>query len=165
MKNLILPVIFNPEKGEFLFELMTMADVVPVHELEVKTFKSPAALNSFKILLENPSAINLVAKMDQRFIGYLTAQRVLNEVHIFNMTVIPDYRRLGIAEMLLNILFRTAQEQGGTEVYLEVRVSNSPAISLYQKVGFNRLSIRKGYYHDNQEDAMVMVKLLKRNKS
>jgi ribosomal-protein-alanine N-acetyltransferase len=161
MKNVTLPFVFKTEKADVIFDVMTMTDVVSVHELEVKTFKSPAALNSFKILLENPSTINLVAKMDQRLIGYLTAQRVLNEVHIFNMTVILEYRRLGIAEKLLDILFRTAQEQGGTEVYLEVRVSNSPAISLYQKTGFNRLGIRKSYH----EDAMVMVKLLKRNKS
>ncbi|MBN2091105.1 ribosomal protein S18-alanine N-acetyltransferase [candidate division KSB1 bacterium] len=160
MPKLILPLIFKTEKGDVLFELMTMADIVDVHELEVITFKSPASLNSFKKLLENPDTINLVAKKETEVVAYLTAQRVLDEVHIFNMTVIPAYRRLGIAERLLDILFNAAQDKAGKEVYLEVRISNLPAISLYQKAGFTRLGIRKGYYHDNQEDAMVMVRYL-----
>lgn len=160
MNHSILPVLFNTIKGDIVFEFLTITDVVLVHELEVKTFKSPASLNSFKKLLENPNAINLVVKKDQVPIGYLTAQRVLNEVHIFNMTVLPDYRRLGIGKKLLDLLFSVAQRAGGTEVYLEVRISNSSAISLYQKAGFTRLGIRKGYYYDNNEDAMVMVRYL-----
>ncbi len=160
MNNTMLPLIFETPKGDVFFEVMTMADWVAVQELEAKTFKSPASLNLFKKLIENPDTINLVTKKGTELVAYLTAQRVLDEVHIFNMTVVPAYRRLGIAEKLLDILFRTSQDKGGKEVYLEVRVSNAPAISLYQKVGFTRLGIRKGYYHDNNEDAMVMVKYL-----
>lgn len=163
--KLILPHIFTTEKGDVLFEFMTIADMPSAHDLEVKTFKSPASLSAFKDLLANPNAINLVAKNETEIIAYLTSHNVLDEVHIFNMTVIPACRRLGIAERLLEILFTIAQDRDAKEIFLEVRISNVPAISLYQKVGFTRLGIRKGYYHDNLEDAMVMVKLLKRNKS
>jgi len=160
MQYLKLPLVFRTEKGDILIDFMAIADLASAHDLEVKTFKSPASLNSFKNLIENPDTINLIAKNEMEHVAYLTSQRVLDEVHIFNMAVIPDYRRLGIAERLLDILFGIAQGNGEKKVYLEVRVTNTPAISLYQKVGFSRLGIRKSYYHDNNEDAMVMVKYL-----
>lgn len=91
--------------------------------------------------------------------AYLVTQWVLDEVHILNIAVKPDWQRKGIARLLMTFLFDLCRTRGMRDLYLEVRVSNKPAISLYENYGFRELSTRRRYYPDG-EDAYVMHRRL-----
>ena len=82
--------------------------------------------------------------------------RYVDAWHVMNVAVAPDYRRLGIASRLLNDLFELTVDDGQRGYTLEVRVSNEPAIRLYERMGFLGRGVRRGYYTDNREDALIM---------
>lgn len=91
-----------------------------------------------------------------KLIGYAGSWHVLEEAHITNIAVSPDYRRKKIGEALLTSIIKDCREEGVKYITLEVRVSNTPAINLYEKYGFKSLGTRKGYYQNNNEDALIM---------
>ena len=90
-----------------------------------------------------------------RVIGYAGIWLIQDEGHITNVGILPEYRRMGLAETLVTTLIDAAEQRGVTSETLEVRVSNEPAIRLYEKLGFRLAGRRRGYYPDNHEDALI----------
>jgi len=95
-------------------------------------------------------------------IGYIIFSEVVDELHVLNVAVHPEYRRRGIATALLTSLHKMALERGRAFAYLEVRESNKAAQALYLKFGYKPLTKRKAYYSDNHEDAVIMTAPLKK---
>jgi ribosomal-protein-alanine N-acetyltransferase len=93
-------------------------------------------------------------------LGYIGSQSVLGESDMMNVAVHPDHRRRGIGEMLVNALSRDLKERGNVCLTLEVRDSNVPAIALYEKLGFTQVGLRKNYYRNPKEDALILRKSL-----
>src|SRR2546423_838871 len=110
--------------------------------------------------ISKPSSICLGAfdADSHELLGYLIISRYVDAWHVMNVAVEPDYRRRGIATALLDRLFDLTEEDGRRGYTLEVRVSNTQAIALYERLGFQARGIRRGYYTDNREDALIMWK-------
>lgn len=94
--------------------------------------------------------------VDDNLMGYAGTWQILEEAHITNIAVSPDYRRKKVGEALLTTIINDCKNNGIKYITLEVRVSNTPAINLYEKYGFKSLGTRKGYYQNNNEDALIM---------
>ncbi len=134
---------------------LAYADLPQVIAIERRAFTTPWSLAMFVLELSKPSGICLAALRDGRIVGYLVCSRYVDDWHVMNVAVDPNLLRQGIASTLLDHLF--AQADGPGEQYtLEVRPSNTPAIGLYERFGFYTAGKRRGYYHDNREDALIM---------
>jgi [ribosomal protein S18]-alanine N-acetyltransferase len=105
--------------------------------------------------LSKASGICLAALDGDELVGYSVCSRYDTVWHLMNVAVNPDRRREGVAAALLQRLFDDA-DKPGEQYTLEVRPSNGAAIKLYESFGFKRAGLRKGYYHDNKEDALIM---------
>lgn len=139
------------------YRLMTLADAAAVHRIEEAVFPTPWTLESFEMeMTKNTQATYVVAEEDGAIIGFCGMWIVLDESQITNVAVMPEGRGKGIGENLMREAMRIAREKGCVVMSLEVRVSNDVAQNLYRKLGFQAGGIRKGYYTDNQEDALVM---------
>ena len=134
---------------------VTYADLPQVIAVERRSFPTPWSLAMFVLELSKPSGICLAALEDDRICGYLVCSRYDTVWHIMNIAVDEPRRRLGIASVLLERLFERA-DRPGAQFTLEVRLSNEPAIALYERFGFQSSGLRRGYYHDNKEDALIM---------
>ena len=110
--------------------------------------------------LENPLAYWLTALDGDRVAGYVGSQSVLGESDMMNVAVAPEYRRQGIAQGLVTALSAELKKRGSQSLALEVRVSNVPAITLYEKLGFSQAGCRKNYYRSPKEDALILKKML-----
>ena len=106
--------------------------------------------------LVKPASICLGAFEGDQLLGYVVNSRYVDAWHVMNVAVDPDYQGRGIATTLLERLFELTRDDERRGYTLEVRVSNSHAIRLYEKLGFERRGIRRGYYTDNREDALIM---------
>ncbi|MCG0240037.1 MAG: ribosomal protein S18-alanine N-acetyltransferase [Firmicutes bacterium] len=138
---------------------MTLADVDGVVAVERLCFLTPWSRQAFvRELTENPHARYLVARAGGTVVGYAGMWLVLDEAHVTNVAVHPDWRRQGLGERLMRGLMDWARAEGATRMTLEVRVSNQPAQELYRKLGFQPSGIRRGYYTDTGEDALIMWK-------
>ncbi|MDD2486225.1 MAG: ribosomal protein S18-alanine N-acetyltransferase [bacterium] len=136
---------------------LTEDDLEAVCSIEGLSFPTPWPVQSFISDLRRPAlATYLVAEQDKKVIGYTGFWLIVDEAHITTLAVHPDYRRRHVAEHLLLQLIDAAQKRGAVWMTLEVRVSNDAAHSLYEKFGFQDIAMRKGYYSDNGEDAIVM---------
>ncbi len=93
-----------------------------------------------------------------KLVGYLIVSRYVDAWHVMNIAVDPDHRGRGIATMVLERLFELTADDARRGYTLEVRISNSTAISLYERLGFESRGLRRGYYTDNREDALIMWK-------
>ena len=104
----------------------------------------------------------IIAKYNTAIIGYIIAKISSHETHILNLTVSKDYRSNGIASELLEMIFAKCFILNSLDIYLETRVDNKPAINLYEKHGFKRISIRKNYYKTSigREDAIIFKKII-----
>lgn len=111
--------------------------------------------------LHNDNAVYFCAVADGKAVGYAGMWLVLDEGHITNIAVHPDFRRCGIGGSLMRALLEEAEKRGLAALTLEVRRSNDSARYLYEKYGFEDGGVRKGYYADNNEDAIIMWKRLK----
>lgn len=138
---------------------MTLKDLDRVLEIESRSYGNPWSRRAFvSELTDNTYAHYYVAKLDDLIVGYVGMWVILEEAHITNIAVDPDYRRMGIGQHMLETMFEKAREFGATRMTLEVRVSNVTAQNLYKKLGFAERGIRKGYYTDTNEDAIIMWK-------
>lgn len=138
---------------------MTKEDLPGVFEVEKNAFPIPWPISLFEEELNNILSTYLVAKIDEKVVGYLGMQFVMDECHILNIAIDTNYRRMGIATKLVNELFKLCEEHQTTYVMLEVRASNIPAQKLYSKLGFKDEVLRKKYYKNpdgTREDAIVM---------
>lgn len=139
--------------------LQHLQDIALIEQL---SFSIPWSVDSIRNELEaNTRAVYMAAVSDQnKVIGYAGMWDILGEGHITNIAVHPDFRNKGIASKLLNEIISCAIKRNIKSLTLEVRKSNFAAISLYKKFGFVEYGIRKGYYEDNGEDAIIMWKYL-----
>jgi len=139
------------------FRWMTMADVGAVAELERLAFPTPWPQDAFvNELTINPNARYIVAVLDGKVIAYGGMWVILDEAHITNVAVHPEYRGRKIGERLMRQLMGLAVLLGAFRMTLEVRPSNETARNLYRKLGFAEEGRRKNYYTDNNEDAIIM---------
>jgi len=137
---------------------MTIHDVQQVHALETATFSSPWSRQSFMDEMnQNVCARYLVTEQDGRIIAFAGAWFVLEEGHITNIAVKETERGKGIGKQLTQALMGYAANMGVQYMTLEVRKSNKVARGMYEKLGFVELGVRKRYYEDNGEDALLMV--------
>jgi len=111
----------------------------------------------FAAELRKPSSIALGAYLEEgELVGYAFVSRYVDAWHVMNVAVSPAFRRRGIASTLLERLFEVTASDPRRGYTLEVRVSNAEAIRLYERLGFESRGIRRGYYTDNREDALIM---------
>ena len=143
-------------------EEMTKMHVDSVAELEKKTFPVPWSKKAFEDELKNKLAKYIVAidEESERVIGFGGMWQIINEANITNIAVDEQYRNKGIATAIMNKLEEIAIAEEMIGLTLEVRVSNMKARSLYTKLGYKLEGIRKEYYEDNREDALIMWKYL-----
>jgi len=139
------------------FRVLNINDLDDIVEIDHSSFTSPWTREAFRQELTlNPYAIYIGAEVDGRLVGYAGVWIIIDEAHITNIAVHPDFRGMKIGEKLMMKLMETIMVKGAKRASLEVRVSNYVAQNLYRKFGFVEGGIRKGYYTDNYEDALVM---------
>ncbi len=140
---------------------MTVEDIDRVFEIESQSFKTPWSKESFYTeVKENTLATYLVLTLDEVVIGFGGMWLIMDEIHITNVAVAPEHRGQGYSKTLITDMIKYAKEKGFQHMTLEVRVSNSVAIALYEKFGFESVGVRPKYYVDTGEDALVMWKSL-----
>lgn len=137
---------------------MSSEHVPQIALLEKMCFHDPWSENSISSELNNSLSLWLVALDGESVVGYVGSQTVLGWTDMMNVAVHPDYRRKGIAEQLVVSLENELKNRESTCLTLEVRVSNEPAKSLYDKLGFAEVGRRKNYYRNPREDALILRK-------
>jgi [ribosomal protein S18]-alanine N-acetyltransferase len=142
------------EAGGLRLRKLAYGDLPSVIAIERRSFPTPWSLAMFVLELSKPSGICVAAEDDDGLIGYLVCARYEDVWHLMNVAVVPERRRRGVATELIEQLFDEAG--AGARFTLEVRVSNGPAIAMYQQFGFRSAGRRRRYYHDNGEDALIM---------
>ncbi|ADL08621.1 ribosomal protein S18-alanine N-acetyltransferase [Thermosediminibacter oceani] len=147
----------NAEREKVTIELMKLEDLDRVIEIEKLSFTNPWSRNAFAAeLTDNHFSTYIVAKFNGSVVGYAGMWLVVDEAHVTNVAVLPEYRGRGIGELLMRSLMDIARGSGARRMTLEVRKSNYVAQNLYSKLGFEPMGIRPGYYSDNREDAVIM---------
>ena len=132
-------------------------DLDMVEEIERASYPTPWSRSMFAAELRKPSSIALGAYLEEgELVGYAFVSRYVDAWHVMNVAVSPAFRRRGIASTLLERLFEVTASDPRRGYTLEVRVSNAEAIRLYERLGFESRGIRRGYYTDNREDALIM---------
>ena len=119
---------------------LEMRDLNAIERIERASYPTPWSRSMFEL------------------VGYLVISRYVDAWHVMNVAVAGDHRRRGIATMLLERLFEATAGRGRRGYTLEVRVSNAGAVALYERLGFKPRGVRRGYYTDNREDALIMWK-------
>ena len=137
---------------------MNESHVSQIAALEKLCFSDAWSENSIRSELSNKLSLWLVAVDGDRVAGYIGSQTVLGWADMMNLCVSPDYRRQGIGEKLTLELERQLRENQVECLTLEVRVSNTPAITLYEKLGFKQVGKRPRYYEKPREDALILRK-------
>ena len=140
--------------GEASIRRLAYSDLPAVISIERRAFPTPWSLAMFVLELSKPSGICLAATDGDTLLGYLICSRYDQVWHLMNVAVAPERRRAGVARRLIAKL---VEEAGGKLPFtLEVRVSNRPAITMYERLGFRSAGVRPRYYQDNGEDALIM---------
>jgi [ribosomal protein S18]-alanine N-acetyltransferase len=142
---------------KFQIRRMNLQDIDQVLQVEKRSFTAPWSRQAFMTeLIDNHLARYVVAEYNGRIVGYAGVWMIIDEGHVTNIAVDPDFRGKHLGEKLLRTLISICLAQGGKKMTLEVRVTNHVAQKLYEKYGFERVGVRKGYYTDNREDALIM---------
>jgi ribosomal-protein-alanine N-acetyltransferase len=135
---------------------LQLRDLSSIEEIERSSYPTPWSRSMFAGELAKPSSICLGAFQGERLVGYLIVSRYVDAWHVMNVAVAPTERRHGIATALIAELFVLTADDDRRGYTLEVRVSNTGAIELYERLGFAARGVRRGYYTDNREDALIM---------
>jgi ribosomal-protein-alanine N-acetyltransferase len=140
------------------FRRLELGDLNAIERIERASYPTPWSRSMFAGELAKPSSISLGAFEPEtgELLGYLIISRYVDAWHVMNLAVTPKRRRERIASSLLERLFELTSREGRRGYTLEVRVSNDVAIKLYEQAGFKARGIRRGYYTDNREDALIM---------
>ncbi len=151
-----------PDPPPILLEPLADEHVPDLLRIERELFPAPWTEAMFRQEVEEKwLSRSFAAKLDGVVVGYVIAWFLRGEVHVLNLAVTKAHQRRGIARFLLAHIVSMANEEACQLVTLEVRVSNEPAKLLYLAMGFAPVGIRRRYYHDNDEDALVMTKRLR----
>lgn len=143
-----------------LLRPMQKDDLDQVMRIEVVAFPTPWSRQSYEGELVNKFASYFIIEDERRIKAYAGIWCVFEDAHITNVAVDPEYRRQGLGREIMEALIARAREKGAERIYLEVRPSNLAAINLYRAFGFLPAGVRRGYYTDNQEDALLLIKTL-----
>jgi len=142
------------EQDALEIRLLTYDDLPAVAAIERRAFPTPWSIAMFVLELSKPTGLCLAALRDGRLTGYTICSRYDTVWHVMNIAVAPEARRRGVATRLLAELYARAGES--SQITLEVRRSNQGAIDLYHREGFRIAGMRRRYYQDNGEDALIM---------
>ena len=136
---------------------LELADLDAIERIEQVSYPTPWSRSMFATELAKPSSLSLGA-IDESgaLVGYLVLSRYVDAWHVMNVAVAPEARRKGVATALMRRLLDETRHDAQRGYTLEVRVSNVGAISLYERFGFKPKGVRRGYYTDNREDALIM---------
>ena len=141
---------------------LLLDNLADIEEIERRSYPTPWSRSMFAGELAKPSSICLGAfeadSEDGALVGYLIVSRYVDAWHVMNVAVDPDQRGRGVATMLLERLFDLTADDAHRGYTLEVRISNAGAVALYERLGFKPRGVRRGYYTDNREDALIMWK-------
>lgn len=142
----------------FSIKRMGQEHLEEVLSIEEASYRLPWSRRAFETEMGAPHAFPLVLGQSTPpfVLGYICSWLTLDECHILNIAVHPCFRRMGLASQLIDHLFKTCQDKGISHYFLEVRVTNEEAISLYKKYGFKVCGLRRRYYADTGEDALIM---------
>ena len=132
-------------------------DIPAILKIEQISFSTPWSKESFLNEIYKKYAFSKVAVFEGNIIGYICTNYLLHESHILNLAVHPDFWRRGVATILMNESIRELKEKGCVFMYLEVRISNTGAQRFYERFGFKIETIRKKYYGNPDEDALLMM--------
>lgn len=136
---------------------LELGDLDAVERIERASYRTPWSRSMFATELAKPSALSLGAfDANGVLIGYLILSRYVDAWHVMNVAVDEASRRRGVASALLHRLLEDTRDDPRRGYTLEVRVSNTGAIALYGRFGFRQKGVRRGYYTDNREDALIM---------
>ena len=137
---------------------LELRDLNAIERIERESYPTPWSRSMFAGELAKPASVCLGAFEDDVLLGYLITSRYVDAWHVMNVAVAAHRQRRGIASALLGRLFELTADDDRRGYTLEVRVSNSGAIALYERLGFEQRGVRRGYYTDNREDALIMWK-------
>jgi len=135
-------------------------DLPAILDIEEISFTIPWSQQDFLNEMYKKNALSKVAVFERNIIGYICVNYRLQECHILNLAVHPDFRRRGVASVLMDEAMRELKRKGCVFMYLKVRVSNTGAQRFYELFGFRVEGIRKKYYDHPDEDALMMMKRL-----
>ena len=137
---------------------LSQPDLGAIDRIERRSYPTPWSRSMFASELAKPSSVSLGAFEAEtgELLGYLVISRYVDAWHVMNVAVAPEHRRLGIASALFERLFEMTGTDPRRGYTLEVRISNEAAIRLYERLGFQSRGVRRGYYTDNREDALIM---------
>ena len=135
---------------------LSLADLPAIERIERRSYPTPWSRTMFAGELSKPSSLCFGAYDDDLLRAYLIVARYVDAWHVMNVAVDPAVRRQGVARALLEHLFAETEDDASRGYTLEVRVSNAEAIRVYERLGFVSTGIRRGYYTDNREDALIM---------
>jgi len=145
------------ELSELSIDDMKVEDLPEIVSIETASFTTPWSETLFYNEICKAIAVSRVAKINGKVVGHLCANVILDEGHILNLAVHPEFRGLGIASSLIKEMIDIMRDRNCRSVFLEVRISNEQARIMYQKLGFSLLGTRKNYYISPVEDAVIMV--------
>ena len=134
---------------------MTYDDLPEIMVIEWASFTSPWGPEMFVAEMSGPVSYATVAERQGRIVGYATFRVVIDEAHLMNIAIAPDLKRNGLGRALTDHVVSHCRSLGAAYMFLEVRRSNVAAQALYKGLGFEFLDVRKGYYSDNREDALI----------
>jgi [ribosomal protein S18]-alanine N-acetyltransferase len=136
--------------------VLEMSDLDAIESIERRAYPTPWSRSMFASEIAKPTSICLGAFEGEELLGYVINSRYVDAWHVMNVAVDPDRQRRGVATALLERLFELTSDDERRGYTLEVRVSNDGAIRLYERLGFESRGVRRGYYTDNREDALIM---------
>jgi [ribosomal protein S18]-alanine N-acetyltransferase len=143
-------------EGRIEIRPLELKDLSAIEEIERRSYPTPWSRSMFAGELTKVSSISLGAFEEDRLVGYVIVSRYVDAWHVMNIAVHPQRRSRGVASALLERLIEATANDMRRGYTLEVRVSNERAIRLYERYGFKRRGVRRGYYTDNREDALIM---------
>ncbi len=135
---------------------LELRDLDAIDVIEKRAYPTPWSRSMFASELAKPTSICLGAFEGEELVGYVVNSRYVDAWHVMNVAVDPERQRRGVATSLLERLFELTADDERRGYTLEVRMSNDAAIRLYEQLGFEARGIRRGYYTDNREDALIM---------
>ncbi len=143
---------------DIIIRLAEEKDISVIAEIEMECFTTPESEDSVRDVIENPVYEAFVAEVDGEVVGHTITMTSCGDTDIVSVAVRPSCRRFGIGRKLMENIFCNAKKNGVSDIFLEVRMSNIPAISLYEMTGFEKIGVRKNFYDLPREDAVLMKK-------